>query len=473
MFTEINKNKILIVDDEPNVRESLRMILSNYYDVQTAEDGELAVKIMRESDSLPVLVLLDLMMPGRDGLEILADIKQLYPQMAVIILTASTGVKSAVAAMKIGAVDYLNKPYDVDELLSLIEETLRKGASGRTAPSKTAIHQVHVENELDFIEGDFGRLVGKHPLMKELYEKITAIAARETTILITGESGTGKEVVANEIHKRSHRSNGPYVAINCAAIPETLIESELFGHEKGAFTHAIDRRVGHFENANGGTLLLDEIGELNLSVQVKMLRFLQEKEFYRVGYSKPTHVDVRVLAATNKSLEAAVRNGTFREDLFYRVNVVVINVPALRERREDIPDLLDYFVRKLAPFYGTRKITFTVEALECLCRYGWPGNVRELENITESLLALCNKETIDISDLPQRIRYKDSGLAEGQSSLSFEDAEKAFETDLILKALQSSNFVQTKAAELLGISRRILKYKMDKLGIALPKGSIE
>lgn len=464
------KKRILIVDDESSVRESLQMILSRVYEVEIAESGDEALLLFTEQRKEFDLVLLDVMMPGIDGIALLESLRADYPLLPVIMLTASKTVKTAVQAIKLGAVDYLNKPFDVDELLSLVEETLEQGAAGRSSPTRVETHE-HSRADVAEVNGDFGSMVGAHPVMTEVYAKVEQLAKRDTTILITGESGTGKELIAREIHRRSQRENAPFVAINCAAIPESLIESELFGHEKGAFTHAVEQRIGHFELADGGTLFLDEIGELSMPVQVKMLRFLQEKEFYRVGCPKPMQVDVRVLAATNRSLETAIKEGQFRQDLFYRINVVNIEMPPLRERREDIAELAGFFVTKLSPLYGGKKPTFSPEALDSLGRYAWPGNVRELENVVESLLALCGEEVISETDLPSRIRgaevdsnnMQDDVLA---GRIPFEEAERAFETEIILKALNKTNFVQTRAAEMLGISRRILKYKMDKLGIS-------
>lgn len=314
--------------------------------------------------------------------------------------------------------------------------------------------------------------------MKAVFQTINQVAPRDTTVLITGESGTGKELVARRIHELSSRKDKPFIAINCAAIPESLIESELFGHEKGAFTHAVDRRLGYFELADGGTLFLDEIGELSLAVQVKMLRFLQEQEFYRVGRSKPIRVDVRVITATNKDLDLLIKNKTFRQDLYYRINVINLKVPPLRERFEDIHYLVDHFVRKYSAIYGGKKLSFSEEAMNTLVQYGWPGNVRELENVIESLMALSSKEELTEDDLPRKVRVRDGSAAElkthiaAEGNVSFEDAERKFECDMIVRALKKTNYVQTRAAELLGISRRILKYKMDKLGIAdSPEGA--
>jgi DNA-binding NtrC family response regulator len=471
------KKRVLIVDDEPNIRDSLKLLLGRIYDVDVAEGGDDALKALTMTGSdpittaeLPDVVILDVMMPGVDGISTLEQLRAMHPMVPVIMLTASKTVKTAVQAMKYGAVDYLSKPFDVDELLSLIEETIEKGSGGRSAPS--AIRTFEYERPMLLpVDGDYGCIVGENALMREIYQTIDQIAGRDTTVLITGESGTGKELVAREIHQRSKRKEGPFVAINCAAIPESLIESELFGHEKGAFTHAVEKRIGYFEDADGGTLFLDEIGELNLSVQVKLLRFLQEQEFYRVGKSKPVRVNVRILAATNRNLETAIKEGSFRQDLFYRVNVVSMEMPPLRSRVEDIPRLMEHFVKRMSPLYSDRNPRFTDEAKALFLSYDWPGNVRELENVIESLLALCDADEIGPNDLPLRLRERTGSRREIKDDVidgfaNFEEAERAFETEIIMRALHKSNFVQTKAAELLGISRRILKYKMDKLGIA-------
>jgi DNA-binding NtrC family response regulator len=458
------KRKILIVDDEPAIRDSLRLLLKSNFEVIVAADGEEALAVV--DDVRPDLVLLDVMMPRVDGIEVLKRLQEKPYRMPVIMLTASNTVRTAVQAMKSGAVDFLNKPFDVEELTTLIISILERAEK----PAGGGESRGAQRHSGQLIDGDFGPLVGRSPSMSEIFARVEQVAIRDTTVLITGESGTGKELIARQIHDRSPRKDGPFVAINCAAIPETLIESELFGHEKGAFTHAVDRRIGHFELANGGTLFLDEIGELSLAVQVKMLRFLQEQEFFRVGRSKPIQVDVRIVTATNKNLEELVKLKTFRQDLFYRINVINLCLPPLRERYEDIPVLIEHFMKKLGPVYGGRSLEMSGEALETLVSYEWPGNVRELENVMESLLALCPNDLVSLSDLPRKVRDRTSSF-EGNiapvfaSGLGFEEAERMFETDMIVKALKRANFVQTRAADLLGISRRILKYKMDKLRI--------
>lgn len=461
------RKKILVVDDEAGIRDSLRLLLKSSYDVFTAEDGEQA--LAQVSSENPDLVLLDLIMPKVDGIEALRAIRERNPNIPIVILTGTNTVRTAVQAMKYGAIDYLGKPFDIDELKTIIN-TVVSQSTANTVSSAATKNEAN-ESDVPLPERDFGPMVGKSLLMTEMFQKIRQIAERDTTVLVTGESGTGKELVARLVHNQSPRKNGPFIPINCSAIPETLIESELFGHEKGAFTHAVERRIGHFELANGGTLFLDEIGELSLQVQVKILRFLQEQEFYRVGSSKPIRVDVRVIAATNRNLEEAIKQKTFREDLYYRINVIGLHLPPLRERFEDIPHLVEHFLERLKLSYGHRDLKFSEAAMRRFTEYAWPGNVRELENVVESLMALCPNTEVGETDLPDKILRKESLSLNGSSEISagkigFEEAEKRFETEIILKALRRTNYVQTRAAELLGISRRILKYKMDKLGIS-------
>lgn len=456
------KKKVLIVDDEPSIRDSLSLLLKGNFEVQVAENGAEALKLVE--NSRPDLILLDVIMPKLDGVQTLRELRSRQIQVPVVMLTATTTVRTAVEAMKCGAVDYLNKPFDIEQLTALIYSTFEQDDENSTEKpgAESAAH--------DLPPGDFGPMIGKSGVMTDLFSKVKQIAERETTVLITGESGTGKELIARQIHEMSSRRGQPFVAINCAAIPESLIESELFGHERGAFTHAVERRIGHFELADKGTLFLDEIGELSLAVQVKMLRFLQEQEFYRVGRSKPTRVDVRIITATNKDLEDLVREKRFREDLYYRINVVGIHSPPLRDRFEDIPRLVEHFAAKFSPQYGGRQLQFTPDAVNILTEYQWPGNVRELENVVESLMALSLTDQITPQVMPPRLRERgDYGRLKPpmpSGDLKFEEAEKLFETEMILKALRKTNYVQTRAAEVLGISRRILKYKMDKLGIS-------
>ncbi len=463
MATEVSardKKTILIVDDEKSIRDSLRLILKSNFNVETAEDGAQCLNVI--GDLRPDLILLDVMMPKLSGIDTLRELRDREAKIPVIMLTANNTVKSAVEAMKLGALDYLNKPFDVEALTGMIFDIF--------SDSRADLPAARNRHDVVMPDGDFGPMVGRSAAMEELFQKVRQVAARDTTVLITGESGTGKELIARQIHELSSRRGGPFVPINCAAIPETLIESELFGHEKGSFTSAVEQRIGHFELADGGTIFLDEIGELNLAVQVKMLRFLQEHEFYRVGRSKPVRVDVRIVAATNKNLEELTKQKRFREDLFYRINVINLGIPPLRDRFEDIPLLVSSFVEKYSALYGNKRLSFSKAAMNRLIEYGWPGNVRELENVIESLMALCPTERVNEEDLPPKLKQgaaiQPTNVNVFEGSLNFQDAERIFETEMILKALRKTQWVQTRAAELLGISRRILKYKMDKLGIS-------
>jgi DNA-binding NtrC family response regulator len=454
-----NRPRILIIDDEPTVCHSLSLLLKDLYQVDTVSSGDAALEVL-EKRELPDVVLLDVMMPDMDGLSLLKKVRELDSKIPVIMLTGAGNVKSAVDAMKNGAIDYLSKPYDVTEL----KDSIRVSLEGKCVEEPVLVQARSAQ-----CAADFGPMVGKSHAMAQVFAQIDTIASRDSTVLITGESGTGKELVARQIHERSARARGPFIAINCASIPETLIESELFGHEKGAFTHAVERRLGQFELADGGTLFLDEIGELSPAVQVKLLRFLQEQEFYRVGRSKPIRVNVRIVTATNKDLEVLIKQGSFRQDLFYRIHVIHVTLPPLRERHDDIEFLCENFVQRLSAHYGGRVLSFSKEAMAVMMSYHWPGNVRELGNVVESLMALCPRDCVEENDLPRKVRERlssDTVVPQSfASGLAFEDAERMFETEMIVKALRKANFVQTRAAEMLGISRRILKYKMDKLCI--------
>ncbi|MBU1206999.1 MAG: sigma-54 dependent transcriptional regulator [Proteobacteria bacterium] len=450
--------KILIVDDEVSVRDSLRMIFKKDYQVIMAGSADEAfIKVKSEE---PDLIFLDIIMPEKDGMQALKEIREVHPQISVIMLTATKTLKTAVEAMRLGAYDYITKPFDVEELKLIAQKALES----RDLRMENRRLQGEVEERYHF-----DNIIGKSKEMREIYATIRQIAEKNSTVLIHGESGTGKELVARAIHFNSHRKNKPFVAVNCAAIPETLIESELFGHEKGAFTDAQTRRIGHFELADQGTLFLDEISELSLPTQAKILRALQERDFVRVGGGKTISVDVRLISATNKNLEELMARGAFRSDLFYRINVVPLTIPPLRKRKEDILLLAKHFLDKHA---GVGKKIILPEAMDILIAYDWPGNVRELENIIERIVVLTTSDTINPDDIPSSLKTESRveliklGVLNGR--ISFEDAEKEFERDIIMEALKKSNFVQTRAADLLGISRRILKYKMDKYSIAEP-----
>jgi DNA-binding NtrC family response regulator len=452
-------SRILVVDDEPGVQESLRMLLKSEGDVTIAGDVDSALREV--ALATPDLILLDLVMPERSGLELLAELTERGVRAPVIVLTATNTVNAAVEAMKRGAADFITKPFELDALRIKVRNLLEKGEL-----------QEEVERLRDEVEDrqQLCGMIGKSEVMRGIFRNIERIAKSQATVLVTGESGTGKELVARAIHDLSTRSEGPFIAVNCGAIPRELIESELFGHEKGAFTGATDRRIGRIESANSGTLFLDEIGELDPAVQVKLLRALQERSFERVGSSTTIKVDVRIVTATNRDLAKEVAQGTFREDLYYRVNVVPVELPPLRDRREDIRLLATSFLTRSAEGEGKQ---LTAAALGSLDGYSWPGNVRELENAIEHGLALCEADTIDVQDLP--ISIGRTGQAEAlreqwrQGERSFDETVVRFETDILRESLESHHWNQTRTANALGITRRVLKLKMDKLGIELPE----
>ena len=445
--------KILVVDDEPAQRELVSGFLARHgFEVTTARDGAEALERFRRE---PVdLILTDQKMPGLSGLELTQAARAVNPEVAVVLMTAYGTIEHAVAAIKAGATDYLTKPLNLDELLHRLGQVRdHQRLLGENRELRAALQERH---RVEGILGDSGR-------MQEVLSLVRRVAASDATVLIRGESGTGKELIAKAIHYASRRAEGPLVRVNCAALPETLLESELFGHEKGAFTGAQATRRGRFELAHGGSLFLDEIGDLPPHLQVKLLRVLQEREIERVGSSRPIPVDVRLLAATHRDLEALVKAGSFREDLYYRINVVTLAVPPLRERREDIPLLLDHFLSKFARENGKTIRGLTREARDTLLRYDYPGNVRELENLMERAVVLTRDEVIGRADLPLSVRdaEPESGEATGLPA-----AVEGLERRMIRDALARADGVQTRAAELLGISERVLRYKLRKYGLA-------
>ena len=446
------------MDDEVGARESLRMVFRDDFEVLLARNAEEAFRQIKEH--APDIILLDILLPDLDGLKALDRMKQEDPDAIVIMITATRTVRTAVEAMKLGAYDYVTKPFDIDELRLIVSRAL----SNQALQKEVQYLRERIDERFDF-----GRMIGKGKGMKHIFQLIQQIAPSKSTVLVMGESGTGKELFSRAIHHQSPRKDYPFVTINCAAIPETLIESELFGHEKGAFTSAIEKKLGRCEVAHQGTLFLDEIGELSLGTQAKILRFLEEKEFNRVGGSRTIKVDVRLITATNKDLTQQIKKGEFREDLYYRINVVPIVIPPLRERREDIPLLIDHFIKKFNEENNKEVKGVSAETLEWMIQYDWPGNVRELENSIERMVALTPNETIQSHELPFSFLKpsETDGLKEAilKGSVSLLEAEEAFEKELISDALKRANYVQSHAAGLLGISRRILKYKMDKLGI--------
>ena len=447
-----NRFHILAVDDEPVQRELISGFLRKQgFDVIVADSAERALELFRQ-DAFD-LVLSDQKMANMSGLELLQAVHAINPETPVILITAFGTIEAAVAALKQGAIDYLTKPLNLDELLHRIRQVSdRYRIINENFELREALRERHR------IEG----IVGESGQMLEVLSMVRRVAPSEATVLIRGESGTGKELIAKAIHFSSPRARGPLVKVNCAALPETLLESELFGHEKGAFTGALTSRQGRFELANGGTIFLDEIGDLPLHLQAKLLRVLQEREYEKVGSSRPVKVNVRVMAASHQPLEDMIKAGKLREDLYYRLNVVTIVIPPLRERRSDISLLIDHFLRQYAAKNGKTIRGLTPEGRDTLLRYDYPGNVRELENIIERAVVLTRNDVIDSGDLPLTVQEPEIAERNGEPNLTV--AVEALERRMIKDALARSDGVQTHAAELLGISERALRYKLTKYG---------
>ncbi len=451
--------RIMVVDDERSMREFLEILLRKEgYQVSSFGSGEEALGwFIKEGCDLAIV---DLKMPGMGGIELLKKIKKLNPETIVIVITAYASVESAVEAMKAGAYDYFIKPFNVDEIKLHIKRALER-------------KRLEEENRDMKLRYGFNGLVGTSHKMRELYRLIMNVAPAKTNILITGESGTGKELVAKAIHSESPRKDGPFVAVNCGAIPENLIESELFGYEKGAFTGANSAKEGLVELADGGTLFLDEITELPLNLQVKLLRFIQDRYFRRIGGREEKQVDIRLIAATNRDIEREVREGRFREDLYYRINVIRIDIPPLRERREDIPHIAMHFVEKYNRELGKNIKGISEDAMNCLVEYHYPGNVRELENAIERAVALEMDSLISVSSLPPGIRDSTKVKKEVKpppsprieippEGVDLERLVAEYEKGIIMEALRKAGGVKKKAAELLGISFRSMRYKLSK-----------
>jgi DNA-binding NtrC family response regulator len=403
-------------------------------------------------------------MPGMDGLQLLEEIRSRHPGVPVVMLTATKTVKTAVVAMKLGALDYITKPFDVEELRVILEKATKNADLVREVEELRT--EVGKRYQID-------NIIGRSPQMQQVFKTVLTVAPLKTTVLITGESGTGKELIAKAIHYGSPRAAKPLITLNCAAIPENLLESELFGHERGSFTDAHSKKLGQFELAHEGSLFLDEIGEMGPGTQAKLLRVLEHAEFLRVGGTKPITVDVRIIAATNRNLAQAIKDGSFRPDLFYRLNVVSVHLPSLRERRDDLALLIRHFTHLKSQDMGIQEKTFKAEAVDALLRYPWPGNVRELENLIERLLVLSDGPTIALEDLPEQLRRSESTptsmkeeVLAGRRTLG--DAVDDFEREIIGEALVNTGYNQTRAADVPGTTRRILKYRMDKLGIDAP-----
>ena len=455
---------VWVVDDDHAIRWVLSRALSKAgIECRLFEEAESVLKALE--DSAPMVLVSDIRMPGVSGVDLLARVKARMPNLPVIIMTAYSDLESAVSAFQGGAFEYLAKPFDITKAVELIERAMKEAQNMTPAVEAEAEQPASEESESQSVPD----LIGQAPAMQEVFRAIGRLSHSLVTVLLTGESGAGKEVVARAIWRHSQRAAKPYIAINMAAIPRDLLESELFGHEKGSCTGAVAMRRGRFEQADGGTLFLDEIAELTPDLQVKLLRVLQERRFERVGGGEEIEVDIRVVAATNKDLAAMVEKGTFRDDLYYRLNVVQIPLPALRERREDIPLLVAHFMDKVARENNMPAKKFTTEALNYLSGYEWPGNIRQLENVVESCMVLVPGTVIDVDNLPAEIRDEDSQFKSAVDllpvQLDLADTLEKIEAALIRRALVRADLVQVKAAELLGISKSLLQYKLKKYAI--------
>jgi len=450
--------RILVVDDEQSMREWLTIALSqDGFEVEAAASGEEALKVL-ERASID-LALVDLRMLGMDGLATLARVKQANEAVAVIIMTAYATAETAVQALKEGAYDYIIKPFKVDELRHLVQKALDE--------RRLRGENLRLRREVE-LRYHFGNLIGKSPKMEEVFSTIGRLGDSKATVLVTGESGTGKELAAKAIHFNSNRKDRAFVTVNCGAIPQELMESELFGHVKGAFTGAVSAKQGLFEVADAGTLFLDEVSELPLNLQVKLLRVLEDPEIRPVGGVKPVRVDVRIIAATNRELSRAIEAKAFREDLFYRLNVISLHLPPLRERREDIPLLVSHFLEKFAPTDGSPKL-ISPEALSALERYPWPGNVRELENVIERAVTLEPGPVIRVESLPEAVRELHEpdfpAIKLPEEGLDLDALMERVERDLLSQALRRAKGIQSRAAQLLRTSFRSFRYRLQKYGM--------
>jgi DNA-binding NtrC family response regulator len=451
----MSKPVLLIVDDEKSARDGLVRALRRDYRVFAAENGTSALEVL-SSQNIDVL-LSDVRMPGMDGITLMKRALASHPELTCIILTAYGDVDMAVEAMKQGATDFMTKPINLDKLELVLDRLLRA--------KKIELENEQLKVQLDDKYG-LENIIGRSPAMQEVFDTIRQVAASRATVLIQGESGTGKELVAKAIHQLSPRNKGAFVAVHCAALAQNLLESELFGHEKGAFTGAMERRIGRFEKADGGSLFLDEISEIDASVQVKILRALEERQVERVGGDVPVDVDTRLIAATNRDLRGMVDKGDFREDLFYRLYVVVITLPPLREREDDILLLLNHYLAVFNEENGKQIEGFTPEAYEVLASYDWPGNIRELRNQVERMVVLARGKVLDVKDIPAQVREKAGGG--GEVKLDTELTVDEMEKRMVIQALEKTGGNRTKAAEKLGISRRTLHRKLNQYGIGHP-----
>jgi two-component system response regulator AtoC len=451
-MAEVKKSAtILVVDDELGVRQSFYMVLKDEFKVLLAESGSEAIDIF--SKNAVDLILLDILLPDIDGIKLLEKFMEMEPNTEIIMVTAVKEIQTAVKAIKLGAYEYIIKPFNVDEVLSVIHRALEKHSLVKEV--------TYLKYELERYQ-PFEKMVGEDTKMRKIFELIATIAQSDGTVLIQGESGTGKELVARAIHRRSLRKDQPFVVINCAAIPPTLMESEIFGHNKGAFTGAVRTSIGKLEIAHKGTVLLDDIDSLDINMQGKLLRVIQEKEFERLGSTKVIEIDVRFIAASNKDLEELISKGEFRQDLFYRLNVFPVILPPLQERRDDIPLLLDHFLKIHSRDRNRPAKSFSQDAIKILMKYDWPGNILELENLVERLSTLCKEPIIHLKDIPMftmtKTEIKDMPLKE---------AVKTFEKQYVGAVLESVNWSRTKASEILGIHRNTLLAKINELNMKI------
>ncbi|HLD98706.1 MAG TPA: sigma-54 dependent transcriptional regulator [Bdellovibrionota bacterium] len=466
--------RVLVVDDEKNITFVIQAMLEKAgYEAAIFVDSREALESLQVED--PDVVITDLHMPGPGGMEILEHCQKNFPQLPVVVITAYGTVESAVSALKRGAFDFITKPFDQTELLNVVRKAVATHRQRLKEPVPI-VPLLSLNEKRDAMPAPaISSIIGSSAQMEEVFKIIAKIANSPTTVLVQGESGTGKELVAYEIHRNSDRASKPFVKINCAAIPATLIESELFGYERGAFTGAVASKPGRFELANEGTLFLDEVADMPLEMQVKLLRVLQEHEFERVGGIHSMKVDVRIITASNKELQVEVKAGRFREDLFYRLNVVPIRLPALRERKEDIDLLVRYFVQQFNERLKKQIVNLTPETLSSLRSFSWPGNIRQLENVLERMVLMSENDTLRISDLPPEIAAEVGPVAEATpgDSVSFKELVKkqtqSVERDLIEKALEEKGGNVTRAAEKLGLSRKGLQLKMKELGVRRPE----
>ena len=451
----MNVFSVLVIDDEESQLQSLKSFLSKRsFDVHTANNGQTGYKIAQSN--MIDIVLTDFNMPGWDGMLVLQKMKELNPEIDIVLMTAFGTIESAVIIMKSGAFDYLTKPIDLDELENILE---------RIKERKLLIGENRLLKEQLQDKFRFEQIVSQSSMMENVLNTAGRVASSKATVLVRGESGTGKELIAKAIHFASDRKNKPFITVNVASLSENLLESELFGHEKGSFTGAINQRIGRFEEANGGTIFIDEVGDVPLSVQVKLLRVIQFGEVQKIGSSNSIHTDVRIIAATHRNLEEMIAKGEFREDLFYRLNVVPIMLPTLRQRKEDIPVIADHFIKKYSDENKKKIIGITRDALDQLIKYNFPGNVRELENIIERAIVLTRNELISIQDLPMLSTQKEIEKKMDPFNLDdgYEAKVKAFETAIIQEALSRTNGNKSAAARILGISERHLRSRLERL----------